>query len=225
MELMLIIRVLRQRWYLLVIPSVVAAVLVLPGALADGPSGGFSVTLHYSAAQVLEAIPNRDGDYQDVWLASELTVNALTDWVRTSSFAEEVARAAAAQGVEVSTAGLGIAADNRRSVGQISLSYPDGAALAAIAEAAVEVLKTRAHTYFPQLGQQPAQVTLLDVPQVVPAPAPVANRLAPFIRLGLGLLAGVLLAFLAEYLDPNLYRREQVEALGLPVIARIPRER
>jgi len=43
------------------------------------------------------------------------------------------------------------------------------------------------------------------------------------LRLGLGLLAGIGLAFLAEYLDPTLRQREQVEALGLPIIASIPR--
>ncbi len=34
---------------------------------------------------------------------------------------------------------------------------------------------------------------------------------------------GVALAFLTEYLDPTLRSRSEVEALGLPVIAEIPR--
>ncbi len=222
----MILRVLLRRWWLVAIPVVVAAALVLPDFLNGQPavSGGYSATFRYSAAQVLEAIPNRDGDYQDVWLASEYTVNAMTDWVRSSSFADEITRLAAAQGVTVDAAALGVAADNRRSVGQITLSYPDADGLETILAAAMDVLKTRAQDYFPQLGQQPALVTFLDSPRVAAAPPPVANRLAPFIRLGIGLLAGIGLAFLAEYLDPNLRRREQVEALGLPVIASIPRE-
>jgi capsular polysaccharide biosynthesis protein len=226
MELILIIRVLLRRWWLVAIPVVVAAALVLPGFLSGQPaaSGGYTATFRYSAAQVLEAIPNRDGDYQDVWLASEYTVNAMTDWVRTTSFADEITRVAAGQGLTINPAALGVAADNKRSIGQITLSYPDAAGLETILEAAMDVLKTRAQDYFPQLGQQPAQVTFLDSPQVAAAPPPVGDRLAPFIRLGIGLLAGIGLALLAEYLDPNLRRREQVEALGLPVIASIPRE-
>ncbi|MBI5671229.1 MAG: hypothetical protein HZC41_24800 [Chloroflexi bacterium] len=226
MELLLMMRVLLRRWWLVLLPVVVAAVFVVPDWLSSrGAAGsGYSATFRYSAAQVLEAIPNRDGDYQDVWLASELTVNALTDWVRTSSFVYEIQRLTAERGLDINPAALGVAADNKRSVGQMTLSYPDAAGLEAIVSAAQDVLKTRAQAYFPQLGQQPAQVTILDNPQPVPAPPPVANRLAPFIRLGLGLLAGVALAFLAEYLDPTLRRRDQVEALGLPVIASLPRE-
>lgn len=226
MELLLILRVLLRRWWLVLLPVIVAAVFVVPEFLNNRGmvAGGYTVTYRYSAAQVLEAIPNRDGDYQDVWLASELTVNALTDWVRTSSFVAEIQQMAAERGVEINPAALGVAADNKRSVGQMTLTYPEAVGLEAILIASQDVLKTRAQNYFPQLGQQPAQVTILDTAQVVPASAPVTNRLAPFIRLGLGLLAGIALAFLAEYLDPNLRRREQVEALGLPVIATLPRE-
>lgn len=227
MELMLILRVLLRRWYLVVIPVVIVAFFVLPDLLNRGTaaSGGYTTTIRYSASQVLEAIPNRDGDFQDVWLASELTVNALTDWVRTSSFLSEVDQTAREAGAEVSAAAIGIAADNRRSVGQIQISYPDMETLMKLSEAAIDVLKNRAQFYFPQLGQQPAQVTILDVPQVVAAPPPITNRLAPLIRLGIGLLAGIALAFLAEYLDPTLRRREQLEAVGLPVIATLPPDR
>ncbi len=221
MELMGIIQVLLRRWWLVVIPVATAVVFVVPDLLRGGVAGGYSVTIRYSAAQALEAIPGRDGDYQDVWLASELTVNALTDWVRSTSFVDEIAQRSS---VSFDRAQLGIAADNRRSVGQLFLSYPDAAALEAIAQAALEVLRTRAHDYFPQLGGQPARVTVLDPVRVTPAPPPAADRLAPLIRLGLALLAGVGLAFLAEYLDPFVRRREQVEALDLAVIASIPRE-
>ena len=96
MELLMIVRVLLRRWYLVLIPVVVAAVLVVPDMLGDGPavSGGYTTTIRYTAAQTLEAIPDRQGDYQDVWLASELTVRAFTEWVRTGRFAEEVAQEA-----------------------------------------------------------------------------------------------------------------------------------
>jgi len=226
MELMLIFRVLLRRWWLVVIPVAIVAAITIPDFLSNrgGEVGGFTTTIRYSAAQVLEAIPGRDGDFQDVWLASELAVNALTDWVRTSSFVSEIVREAGEDGVEVNPAALSIAADNKRSVGQLTMSYPDSAVLQTIIDAALDVLKTRAQDYFPQLGGQPAQVTILDVPTITAAPPPLTNRLAPLIRLGIGLLAGIGLAFLAEYLDPTVRRRDQVEALGLPVIATLPRE-
>lgn len=225
MELMRIFRILLRYWWLVLIPVVITAALTLPALLNDSPatSGGFSTMMQYSAMQQLEAIPNRDGDYQDVWLASELTVNALTDWITSGSFRQAVTEEAAAQGVEINPAALGIAADNERSVGQIFLSYPTEPELTVIAQAAITVLQERNVDAFPQLGGEPALITLLDTPVITPAPPPLTNRFGPFIRIGIGLLAGIGLAFLAYYLDPVLRRREDVESVGLPVITSIPK--
>jgi capsular polysaccharide biosynthesis protein len=228
MELMLILRVLLRRWWLILIP------VVITGAYAgyefvtnrSVTSGGFSVTINYTAAHALNTtLPSRDGDYQDIWLASELTVNALTDWVKTSRFANEVAQLTAAQGLEIDPAALAVTSDNDRSVGRLTISWADDTQLATIVQAAIEVLQTRTQAYFPQLGDQPASVEILDDPRIVPVPPPLVNRFAPFLRVGLGLLAGIALAFLVEYFDPTLRRREELEALGLTVIASIPRER
>jgi capsular polysaccharide biosynthesis protein len=225
MELTLILRVLLRRWYLVLIPVVIVAVVVVPDILDEGPavSGGYTTTVRYTAAQELDAIPNRDGDYQDVWLASELTVNAFTEWVRTSRFAQEVAGIARESGLEIDPGALSIAADNERSIGQIFINWDDEGELLTIAQAVITVLQTRSQVYFPQLGDVPAQVTLLDEPRISPAPVSLPNRFAPFIKLALGVLAGIGVAFLVEYLDPTLRTREELQALGLPVIAGIPK--
>ena len=226
MELILVWRVLVRRWWLVVIPVVVVALIVIPQWLNDrsAGTGGVSVTLRYTAAQMASNLTPRDGDYQDVWLASELAVNALTDWVRSSSFKDEIQQALSVQSITVEMAGLGIAADNKRSIGQLTMSYPDEKGLQTITQVAMDVLISRAQDYFPQFGDQPAEVTVLDTPQFVAAPPQLANRFAPFIRLGVGLFGGIMLAFLWEYLDPFIYRREQVEAMGLVVVASIPRK-
>lgn len=227
MELLLIFRVLRRRWWLALIPVVIVGLIVGRDLLTNrsATSGGFSTVIRYSAAQELDALPERSGDYQDIWLASELTVNALTAWVQTGSFKQEVAQKTGELGLEIDPAALGVNADNERSIGQLFLSWPDETQLQIIAQAAVGVLQTRSQTYFPQLGSQPARVTVLDVPVIVPAAPPIADRFAPFIRLGLGLLIGVALAFLAEYLDTTVRTRQDIESLGLAVIATIPHEK
>lgn len=224
MDLSIFVRVVRRYWWLMLLPVLVAAALTVPALLRrEAPAVSFTSMMRYTAAQQLDAIPNRDGDYQDVWLASELTVNALTSWIRSQSFTQAIITAAAADGVTVDPALLGLAADNERSVGQIFLSYPDAEVLAAVDAAAINVLTTENHLAFPQLGGEPAQVEFLDAPVVVPAPPPLADRFGPLIRIVLALIAGIALALVAYFFDPVLRAREDVEALGLPVIGSIPK--
>ncbi len=223
MELRMIARVLLRYWWLIAIPTAITATAALPALLNPGAvGGGFSTVIRYSAAQRPDAQPPRDGDYQDIWLASEYTVNALTAWVQTESFRREIAQVLNDTPADLSQ--LGIAADNQRSVGQLFLSHPDAAQLEIIAQAAVDVLRTRNGDYFPQVGTAPADVTLLDEPAITAAPPPLTNRFAPFIRIGLALLAGLGLALLAHYLDPTLRQRDELEQLGLPVVGILPRD-
>ncbi len=219
MELMMIWRVIMRRWWLILLPVIVAGVFVLPDMLRTGirGDGGFSVTMRYTAHQALNAFPDRLGDYQDVWLASELLVNALTDWVRTSRFADEVNQ------LVQNPPAWSLAADNQRSVGVITLSSPDADGLAQIAEAVMTVISTRAQDYFPQLGDMPAQVVFLDMPTVTPAPPPLTDRFGGFLRLGLALIAGLGLAFLVDYLTPVVYYPDELDRMGLTVIGRIPK--
>lgn len=219
MELMMIWRVIMRRWWLILLPVAVAGVLVLPDMLRTGirGDGGFSVTMRYTAHQSLDAFPDRLGDYQDVWLASELLVNALTDWVRTSRFADEVNQ------LVQNPPAWSLAADNQRSVGVITLSSADADGLAQIADAVMTVITTRAQDYFPQLGATPAQVVFLDMPTIASAPPPLTDRFGGFLRLGLALIAGLGLAFLVEYLAPTVHYPDELDRMGFNIIGRIPK--
>lgn len=227
MELLQVLRVMLRRWYMIALPLVVVAAFTLPNLLNPPDSAlppTYTTVIRYTAAQVLDAIPNRDGDYQDVWLASELTVNAFSEWVRSSTFADEV-RALLPQGVAPDLNAGNFAADNERSIGQVFIAWRDAGELEQIAQAAQTVLETRTSVYFPQLGDVPARVKLLDTPQIVTQPTPITSRLTSLLPLVLALFAGIALAFLAEYLDPFLYRREQLESAGLTVLSSIPRHK
>ncbi|MFQ3567106.1 MAG: hypothetical protein SNJ59_08895 [Aggregatilineales bacterium] len=226
MELKLIMRALLRRWWLIVLPTIIAAVFALPALLGPaGVTGGYSAVVDYSAAQSPEAFPSVEGDFQDIWLSSELMINAFTDWVRGSEFAAAAAARAAEQlGIDTAAfAGLRFAADNARSVGRIYFNWPDAEQLAALIDGAVDTLREQSHEVFPQLGGVPAQVTILDRSPVNPAPPALPDRLGPFIRIAIGLFIGLALAALAHYLDPVVRQRDDVEALGLPVLAAIPR--
>ncbi len=222
MEIVLLIRILRRRWWLILIPVVIATVLVIPSFLNSGSavSGGFTTQIRYSAAQEFN-LPERDGDYQDVWLASELTVNAFTDWIRSNRFREEIQNGLNDSAIDLGV--LGIAADNARSVGVIYLSYPEQEPLESIANTVMLVLASRNQEYFPQLGGESAQVTILDEPKIAPAPPPLTNRFAPLIRIAIALIVGLALAFAAEYLDQTIHYQDELDKLGLPTLARIPK--
>lgn len=221
MELQLVLRFVRRWWWLIPLPALIVLGFTLTTSLGSSALPPTATTqFKYTAAQVESNLPPRDGDYQDVWLASELTVNAFTEWVRSSTFRQELVTVMG-EGTELSR--LSIATDNARSIGQVFLSYPDTGKLQQIADAAIVVLQTRNHLYFPHLGDTPAVVTVLDAPFITLAPTPITNRFEPLIRLGLALLGGLLLALLLEALDTRVRDTSDIERLGLRIISRIPR--
>lgn len=221
-EVLLLWRFFVRWWWLMLLPVIVVAVVTVPNLLrGGGASGGFETSFRYTAAQSNSNLPNRDGDFQDVWLASEYLVNALTEWVKSSSFRDELAREL---GDRTLLETLGIASDRTRSIGLVQMTHADADTLARISNAAVRVLSERNLAYFPHLGGDSAQVTLLDAPVISPNPPSLPNRFEPFIRLALGVLVGVLLAGLAEATDRTHRYPDELERQGLVVLARIPKE-
>lgn len=219
-----IIRIILRRWWLIALPLVLSAVMAIPDLLNAGAAvnAGFSAQIRYSAAQK-QNMRSSERDYTDVWTASEYTVHALTDWVRSASFRAEMARVLGE--MQGSLAGLQIAADNARSVGVVYLSHPDHESLGAIANAALVVLGSRSHSYFPQFGGDAAQVTILEEPAIAASSPPLPSRLAPVIRLGVALLIGLALGVFAEFVDPTIYHQDALRRLGMPLLGSIPKER
>jgi len=217
-------RFILRRWWLILLPVLLAAVIAIPEFIRASRAGqsGFNARISYSAAQTFN-LPERSGDYTDVWLASEHTVDALTDWVRSSSFRAEIQSQLAGSNAELGS--LQIAADNVRNVGAIYFSHRDGEALREIVDAALLVLTSRSQVYFPQLGGDSAQVTILDQAPITAAPTPLTNRFAPLIRLGIAFLIGLALALFAEYADQTIYHQDDLRRLGIPLLSSVPRER
>jgi capsular polysaccharide biosynthesis protein len=229
MELRAIWKILRRRWWLIALPTLAAAAYAAFGALRAPVGTGYATSLHFTAAPPAggETVSYEDSEYYP-WLTSEFVVNGLTDWVKTGSFAEEVsAELAASADREIPAAALGggINADNERSVMVVYLSWPDAEQLASIADAVSVVLEERSSDYFPQFGAGEVAVVQFDEPVITPVPPPLSVRLQPLVRAGLGLAAGIALAFLVEYLDPTVRGRGDIASLGFEILAEIPRSR
>ena len=223
MELLMVWRFLLRRWWIIALPTLIVALLVAPQLITNEQvaSGGFVTVFRYSAAQQDSNYDVRDGDYQDVWLASEFVVNAFTDWIKTSSFRNELANVLNDE--TLNTGAIGIATDNDRSIGIVELRYSDGESLADIANAAIVVLQERNNAYFPHLGESPAEVTIIDAPVVQPVPPALGNRLDPLIRVALAFMVGFALAILVEYLDQRIFYADELESQGIKILASIPK--
>jgi len=227
LELRQLWKIILRRWWLVALPSLAALSYAVYGYVTTPAGGGFSTSIRFTAAEppTGTVLGYEDRNYYP-WLASEYVVNALTDWVKTSSFADELSIAMADQGEEIPSSALqsAVSADNARSVMVLFLNWHDSKQLESIAEAAILVLRERSIDYFPQFGQGGVTVIALDDPVIHGVPQSLTSRFDPIIRFALGLFAGMALAFLVDYLDPTLHERQDVESAGFIVLAEIPRE-
>jgi capsular polysaccharide biosynthesis protein len=160
------------------------------------------------------------------WKASEYIVNTLADWVRGGQFAELVSEELAGQGIAVAPQDIvgSTASDSTRSMMVLSMNYGDAAVLEQMMNAAGKVLIEANDQGLPQLGGEPADLVQMDEPIVNQIPPGITTQLQLPLRIGLALAAGLGLALLVDYLDPTVRGRREVEALGLPVVAEIPKK-
>jgi capsular polysaccharide biosynthesis protein len=225
MELRHYWNILRRRWLLVVIPTVVVLTI---GILTYRPAAtSFNAGVRFIVGQtpVEGDVLKDEGRYYN-WLASEYIVNGLTDWVRGGEFATAVSELLADQGLDIPAHAIqgGLSADNARSMLTLSLTYTDAEALAHMMDGVVIVLTTDNAKALPQLGGETAVLTQLDQPVVNPMPSGVRNQLDLPLRVLLAVIAGVGLALLVEYLDPTIRDRDEIQQLGLQILGEIPKK-
>lgn len=225
MELSMYLRIIRRRWLLALIPAVV--VLAIGLATYTPPGQAYNVGMRFLVGQTpAEAAILEDEERLANWQASEYVVNGITDWVRGTRFAEAVSAELAAQGLNVPAGAIfgGLAADNTRSMLELSLTAGDPETLTAMMDAVVVVMQTQNAEALPQLGGETAVIVPLDDPIINPIAAGLRSQLELPVRVALALGAGIGLMLLVEYLDPTVRDRKEIEALGLPMLGEIPRK-
>ncbi|HHS97572.1 MAG TPA: hypothetical protein ENK08_06680 [Chloroflexi bacterium] len=223
MELRHFLRVILRRWWLVAAPVVV--VLAHLAVTYHPPPTVYQVVMRFAAGTQPAGL-SLDYDRYYPWLTSEYIANGLADVAETRAFAQAVADRLAERGITADPAAVqaAIVTDNAQSILVVYLTWPDPAQCRALAEAVADELTQNGAAYFPQLeGLDPA-VRLLDSPEPFPLPPSLRDQLlGPAVRLGLALAVGTGLALAWHYFDPTVRDPEELEALGLPVLARIPK--
>ncbi|MGD1992545.1 MAG: hypothetical protein PVI59_05060 [Anaerolineae bacterium] len=222
MEVRQLIKTLIRRWWLVIAPAVV--VLAATALTYQTPPTVYQVVMRYAAGTEPAGL-SVDYDRYYPWLTSEYIANGLADVAETSVFAEAVAARLTERGLAVEPAAIqsAIVTDNAQSILVIYLTWPTADQAPVVAEAVTEELTENSSAYFPQLKNLEPALHLLDDPSVVPLPPGLRTQiLGPAVRVGLALAVGIALSLVWHYLDPTVREAEELEAMGLPVLGRIP---
>ena len=212
--------VVRRGWMVLLVP-VVALVSWL--AFRPAPIGGYQGSLRFMVGVTPPEEPLTGEELYNFELASEFIVDDFAEVVKSRAFRQDVAARLADQGAELERCAIqGYAVTRLHRILTVTISCPDRDEAVAIAHATQRALEEENARYFAQLGARGAQVTVIDPAVVSPVPPPLRERLDLPIRLVLGVLGGLGLAFLMDYLDTSIRTPRDAESLGVPVLGRLP---
>jgi capsular polysaccharide biosynthesis protein len=159
--------------------------------------------------------------------ATEYLVDDFSVFVTGDVVSNAVSQRLSAQGIQV-PAGIihsSTASQQIHRVVVVQLTWHNPEEALAILNATIEVLQQEAPAFFGRLGAMQPQVTLFDGPGVVPVPPSLRQRLDIPIRLGLALIAGLALCFIVDYLDDSVRNKQELEGMGIEVLAEVPRRR
>jgi capsular polysaccharide biosynthesis protein len=158
------------------------------------------------------------------WLTAEYLIDDLSEVVKSGAFAQDVALIS---GIAVSPGAIQGATSSGKlhRILSLSISWPNETELRQIATVAAQVLQQHNNRYLGQLGTDNAVITLIDPPTISQTAKSLRQRLDLPLRLLLALVAGIILVFIIEYLDDTIRGRDDLDHLGVPVLAEIPRKK
>jgi capsular polysaccharide biosynthesis protein len=205
MELRAYWRIIWRRWWLVAI--VVLVVVLVSAVTYRPPPETYAATMRFAIG--IEG--------EEPVLASEYLADDLSQVLKGGAFA---ARISEQVGFSVPAGSIFASREHRIMSVHISGSDPDQ--LQAIAEAVGAAVEDGGAAYFPQLETVNATAVLIDGPAIGRVGRSLTQKLDLPIRLFVALVVGVALTFLWDYLDDAIRTTDEVEALGLSVLAEIP---
>jgi capsular polysaccharide biosynthesis protein len=158
------------------------------------------------------------GAYQ----ASEYIRDDFVEILGSQMFANDVNATLNDSTLKIAKGNISGSVEKQRRIMSMTISWGDPAQAQRIAGAAAKTLETQNAKYFAQLGSQGAAVTIIDGPDVAAVTPGLRERLDPVLRAVVALLAGVVLAFVLDYLDDRVRSAREVEKMGLAIVGEIP---
>lgn len=210
------------------------ALVVLVGAVslltAKTPPPGYSTSMRFTVGVRPQEVPDQfNYDSYYAWLSSEYLVDDMTGLVSSQMFADDVNRhlqemGSAAQIPPGSIGGVTIGGKQHRIL-SLTVNWGNPDELADIAQAIVTTMEQDSTHYLGQLGTPGALIQVIDEPSP-PAqnPRSLTQRLDLPVRLLLAAAAGVALTFLLDYLDSSVRGKSELEAMGISVLAEVPKQ-
>jgi capsular polysaccharide biosynthesis protein len=159
--------------------------------------------------------------------ATEYLVDDFSLFISSQAVAQAVSQRLADQGIQVPPGIIqsSTASEQVHRVVTLRVTWDNPDQALAILTAAVEVLRQEAPAYFGRLGLEEPQISLFDGPGVSLVPLSLSQRLDLSVRLLLALVAGVALCFFLDYLDDSVRGPEELEGMGIRVLAEVPARR
>lgn len=194
------------------------------------PPSTYSTTMRFTVGVKPQEGPDQyNYDSYYAWLSSEYLADDMTAIVSSQAFAADVNQRLVEMGSAAtippgSIGGVTIAEKQHRIL-RLNISWGNETELAEIARAIVTTMEQDSPKYLTQLGTPGALIKVIDEPSP-PAlnPPSLTQRLDLPVRLLLALGAGLALVFLLDYLDDSVRGRSELEAMGIPVLAEIPKK-
>ena len=221
MELRLYWKIIRRRWWLIVGLLAVVGSSYLVYAPQSAPS--YVATMRFVVGiQPQQAPPDvYTYDRYYTWLTAEYLVDDLAEVVKSQAFATDVASLA---GVNLPAGAIqgATAAGKLHRILTVSVTWGNQEELTRIANAIEQNLVQQGGKYFAQLSTNQAVVSVIDAPTIFQPGPSLRQRLDLPLRLVLALMAGILGAFLLDYLDDKVREPSDLEQMGLPILAEIP---
>lgn len=222
MELRAYWLVLRRRWLLPVALVVLVAGLTPFTYRPPAPVYQASIrfTIGVSADRPIQGVDPILTSY----MASEYIRDDFVEILHSEMFAGDVNANLTGTNIRIDKNAIAGSVEKQHRIMSMAVTWPDPKQAEIIASAAAKTLETENAKYFRQLGSEGASVTIIDGPDVGQVPPSLRERLDIPIRLALALAAGLILAFLVDYLDDTIRNSSELAAMGLDVLGEIPKK-